>query len=242
MAAPPGSAPVQPRLFEFRMLDWAADSLLIGPANADAARALQGWADWPGRALALLGPHGSGKTHLGRAWASQVGAVVLGAGELKGAGAGEAAWAGFDRGRGRMFIDDADTGLDDFSLTRLLDRARLERGALLLTGQQAPTSWPARSADLVSRLAALPSVSLNEPDPDLLAALLQRLCRQRYLALEPRLAQYLAARMERSFAAAHALADAFDTITVRGARPIGLGDARAALARLAGGGTGAEQP
>ena len=64
----------QPRLFEFRMGERAPETLVVAEANRDAARLLTGWRDWPGGALALVGPKGSGKTHLALAWALEAGA------------------------------------------------------------------------------------------------------------------------------------------------------------------------
>ena len=64
----------QPRLFEFRMGERSPDTLVLAEANADAATLLTGWRNWPGGALALAGPPGSGKTHIALTWALEAGA------------------------------------------------------------------------------------------------------------------------------------------------------------------------
>ncbi len=69
----------QPRLFEFNMGERSPDTLVVTRANEDAARLLTEWKTWPGGALALIGPQGSGKTPLALAWAVEAGARELSA-------------------------------------------------------------------------------------------------------------------------------------------------------------------
>ena len=50
------------------------DNFLEGPANASALALIDGWPDWPNRVMLLVGPEGSGKSHLAAIWAEQAGA------------------------------------------------------------------------------------------------------------------------------------------------------------------------
>ena len=50
-----------------------------GPCNAAALALIDSWPDWPARAIALVGPEGSGKTHLATIWAAAAGARVISA-------------------------------------------------------------------------------------------------------------------------------------------------------------------
>lgn len=40
------------------------EDFFISPANALALASLDGWRDWPRGKMVLVGPRGSGKTHL----------------------------------------------------------------------------------------------------------------------------------------------------------------------------------
>jgi hypothetical protein len=54
----------------------------VSPSNALALQAVDGWRDWPGRKLLLVGPEGAGKTHLAQIWATSADAVILAADRL----------------------------------------------------------------------------------------------------------------------------------------------------------------
>ena len=104
----------------------APETLVVAAANRDAARPTE-WRTWPSGALALVGPEGSGKTHLALAWALEAGARQVSA-----RASPDDAAAIFREAQGRLLIDDADAGADEAMLWRVLDMAR--GGAVLLVG------------------------------------------------------------------------------------------------------------
>ncbi len=53
------------------------DDFLIAPPNEEAIRWLDAWPDWPGPALVIFGPAGSGKTHLAQVFQTMSKARVV---------------------------------------------------------------------------------------------------------------------------------------------------------------------
>ncbi len=200
------------------------ETLVVAEANRDAAKLLTQWRNWPGGALALVGPSGAGKTHLGLAWAVEAGARQLGP-----LTSPDDAAAIFAESGGRLFIDNADGARDEAMFWRVLDLARSRGGAVLLVGSVSPEKWGAALPDLRSRLQALPTARLGEPDEALLDLVLRRLCREQFIQLSDDAVKYLVRRMPRTFAAARQVVAALDADLVRGAKPVALGAAKKAL-------------
>jgi chromosomal replication initiation ATPase DnaA len=219
----------QLRLFDFAERKEGEGAFIVADSNRAAIGLLEQWRVWPGGALALVGPIGAGKSHLAKLWAAQSGALFLPA-KTNSASAREA----FLARDGRLVIDDADGPHDDAALLVLLDLARTEGGAVLLIGQTAPSAWPAGLPDLRSRFAALLTASLGEPEETLLAELLRRLCRARFIELRENVAKYLAQNMERSFGAARLLVNEIDRLMVDGSHPVPYDVAAEALRRVEG--------
>ncbi len=151
----------------------AAD-FIVSDANRAAFQWLARPEAWPMPRVVLVGPEGSGKTHLAGLVAARTGAWV---------------------------IDDADRSPDAEALFHAWNAASAER-PLLLTARTAPRQWPHRLPDLASRLAATPLVTLAEPDDALLAAVLEKRFADRGLRVADEVIQWLGLRIERSFAAA----------------------------------------
>jgi chromosomal replication initiation ATPase DnaA len=168
------------------------ESFIVSPTNADAVRAVDAWPVWHGGCLALIGPEGSGKTHLARAWAKRAGATVLAAD--KAASTEELAAL-----QGRpILIEDADGGVADETLFHIINMAGADGGGLLLTARAAPQAWSAALPDLRSRLNALPLAELPPPDDIVLEGVLRKFFRERNIKPADDLIPYLLRRIERS--------------------------------------------
>jgi chromosomal replication initiation ATPase DnaA len=169
---------------------YGPDEFVVAPANEAAVRALDAWPDGLGGVLALVGPEGSGKTHLMADWARRTGAALLNdvAAEL----------ADLSELEGRpVAVDDADR-VDDETLFHLINLAQAQGGGLLLACRTRPASWKAALPDLRSRLDAIRVVELGPPDDVVLWGVLERFFRQSSIRPSQELLEYLVRRIERS--------------------------------------------
>lgn len=191
---------------------YAREDFLAGPSNESAFGLIDAWPDWPSHAIAVIGPEGSGKTHLATIWAAAAGARVLSARTL-GALDPRAALA-----TGALVVEDASAVDDEPALFHLINMAREEGAFLLFTARTAPSLWPVTVADVISRLRAMPVVTMQAPDDALLRGLIVKLAADRQLKLDESVVSYLSNHIERSFAAARAAVIALDGEALRQGR------------------------
>jgi chromosomal replication initiation ATPase DnaA len=192
---------------------FAREDFFPGPGNAAALALIDSWPDWPSRAVALIGPEGSGKTHLATIWATAAGARVVSANKID----------AFDvpgmLATGALVIEDAGAATDERALFHLMNLAREEQAFLLFTTRSAPSAWHISTPDVVSRLRAMPTAQLQAPDDAMLRGVMLKLAADRQLILGDNVVSYLASRIERSFAAARAAVVALDEEALRRGRP-----------------------
>lgn len=186
-------------------LNWpVADSesdFLISSANRDAFEHLRRWSVWPVMATLLTGPRKSGRSLLGRLFVRKTG--------------------------GRLF-DDAEEH-DEEELFHAWNQAQEKRSPLLLVSAAPPPAWQIRLADLRSRLAATPHITIGEPDDEMFGNLVIKLLSDRGIATPPDLAAYLVPRIERSYVAVQQIVDILDRAMLSNHRRLTVPMARKAL-------------
>jgi chromosomal replication initiation ATPase DnaA len=194
---------------------FAREDFLAGPSNRAALALVDRWPDWPDRIMALIGPEGSGKSHLASIWAQAAGARVLAAKLLAEIDL-PAAFA-----TGALVVEDlAFAGLDERALFHLINLAREQTAFVLITSRSPLSTFPVAIRDLGSRLRAVPAVALSAPNDALLRALIVKLAADRQFNVDEALANYLANRIERSFAAARTAVNRLDEEALRQHRPV----------------------
>lgn len=195
------------------------DDFFISPTNALAVQMLEDWPKWPDNKLALIGPVGSGKTHLTQVWAADTGAVVIAARNLAMADIPTLA-------NTPVAVEDIrEIAADPTAQEALFHLHNLMREIgtpLLLTADTAPNHWGLSLPDLQSRMSAASVTTLPAPDDALLSAVLIKLFADRQTEVQPKLITYLIKRMERSFDAAGILVATLDKAALSERRAISV--------------------
>ena len=209
---------VQPRQLAFALPhaeSLTRDNFLEGPANEAGLALIDSWPDWPNRIMLLVGPEGSGKSHLAAIWAEDAGARstaahALALDDVPGALA-----------TGALVIEDLKPGrFDERAMFHLMNLARQDEAFVLMTTRLSPSAFEVELRDLRSRLRAVPTVSLLPPDDLLFRGLIVKFCADRQLSVDETVVSYLTSRIERSYAAARQAVDLLDTEALRLGRPV----------------------
>jgi chromosomal replication initiation ATPase DnaA len=209
------------------------EDFLVSAANAAAVALVDRWPEWPLASSLVVGPPGSGKTHLAHVWRLKAGADVLAAASI-----GETTIETLRVARA-LVIEDIDRGIaNEPMLFHLLNLAREQGYSLLLTSGRPPGELHVALPDLRSRLRALPMVAIEAPDETLLKAVLIKLFADRQLVVEPHVIEHVALYMERSMAAAGDIVADIDRRALALRRKVTRSLAAEGLAALRGAGVG----
>ena len=191
------------------------DNFMEGPANEAGLALIERWPDWPNRIMLLVGPEGSGKSHLAAIWAEKAGARTISAHALT-AIAVPGALA-----TGALVVEDLKpSDFDDRAMFHLLNLAREDEASVLMTARVPPAGFEVALHDLRSRLRAVPTVSLLPPDDQLFRGLIVKFCADRQMSIDETVVSYLTTRIERSYAAARQAIDLLDNEALRLGRPV----------------------
>jgi chromosomal replication initiation ATPase DnaA len=209
---------VQPRQLAFALPhaeSLTRDNFLEGPANAAGLVLIESWPDWPSRVMLLVGPEGSGKSHLAAFWAEAAGARSTSAHALTAASVPGAL------ATGALVVEDLKAAeVDERALFHLMNLAREDQAYVLITARIPPSAFQIELGDLRSRLRAVPTVSLSPPDDALFRALIVKFCADRQLTVDEAVVSYLATRIERSYAAVRQAVELLDSEALRLGRPV----------------------
>ena len=188
------------------------EDFFVAASNAAAVAFVDAPERWPFGKLLLIGPRGSGKSHLAEVFAQDRQALIVEGADL------------FEMGEPptAVVVENAErvAARHEETLFHLHNQIAERGGLLLLTAAEPPGNWGLRLPDLQSRMQATAIARLDPPDDALLAAVLVKLFADRQLQVPANLVSYLVSRMDRSFAAARRLVADLDARALALGRPV----------------------
>ncbi|QTN35302.1 chromosomal replication initiator DnaA [Cognatishimia activa] len=193
------------------------DDFFVSDANAMALALVDSWPNWAGNKLAIIGPEGSGKTHLTHVWAAQSGARIVDAASLTKDAVPDLAQTPIAVENVPAIAKDA--AAQD-ALFHLHNLTLAEGHSLLVTGVSEPKHWGLTLPDLRSRLEGTTTAVLKEPDDALLSILLAKLFVDRQLTPNTETIAYMVKHMDRSFAEARRLVRDIDQASLAKKRKV----------------------
>ena len=151
------------------------EDFIVGACNEQAVSMIDRWPEWPHRVFSVIGPTGSGKSHLARVWQARCNAGATCAADLTVDGVPNLL------SRRALVVEDGDSLRDETALFHLLNLVDQKDAWLLMTSVAPPSHWAIQDAGLSSRLSTVPSVVLEPPSDDVLGGVLEKLFRDRQI-------------------------------------------------------------
>ena len=192
----------------------SVENYLVTDSNREAVEWIDRWPSWPSPVIAINGPPGAGKSHLGVIFSDKTHARIP---DLANTGR----W--IENAGKAWLIDNVERFISvvgEQALLHFFNSVIEAKGNLLLIDRHPPSKWDILLPDLRSRLLSAFSVKIFSPDDTLLAAVLVKLLKDRQLNVNSEVIEYLLARMERSFTAAGDLVDRLDNLALAERRAI----------------------
>jgi len=172
---------------------WSRDHFVADAALTAVLDVVLQPESWIAPHLVVLGPEGSGKTHIGHMFADIHDAFFLTASRTFTLDIG----ALQDR---PYVVDDAESASQP-TLFHLNNHALAAARPLLLLTRTQPRAWAITVPDLASRLYAMRVVTVPEPDDALLRDILLRLFARRAISPSPDAIDFIMRRIDRSVGA-----------------------------------------
>jgi chromosomal replication initiation ATPase DnaA len=205
------------------------EDFFAAPCNENALLWLNRWPDWPATGLVLYGSPGCGKTHLAEIWRARSAAAIVAAAALHEQDAAE-----IISNASTLVVENIDAEVPERTLLHLYNLVGEKGGNILFTAIDPPARMAFRLPDLISRLRAMPAISIAEPDDMVLSAVMQKMFEDRQMPVGEEVISFLLARMERSFIAARNIADEIDRLALAEQRQVTIPLARRVLAEFGG--------
>ena len=177
------------------------EDFIVAPCNARVVDRIDVWPKWADPLQYIYGPTGCGKSHLASVWMQRHSAQLVQACTINPTTKVLDDWLS-DSAKDTGLVIDGFEGLPTAGeevVFHVINHARANNRHVLLLARLAPVALSLQLADLRSRLAAIDALAFGLPDDTLLSALFDKLFRDRQLAVDPRVIQYLLPRVERNF-------------------------------------------
>lgn len=164
----------------------------VSSSNHEAFECIRKWPNWPSLGMVILGPTGSGKTHLAHIWQQSSGARFF----------DQTIWSStlenfqVDQNTPLIFDEQFPEDTDFFHLLNMLKDSELP---FLILKKKPFNQDQIHLKDLRSRLLNIPSVTLHAPNDDLIKAMILKQCADAQIMISDPILNYITTHMDRSY-------------------------------------------
>ena len=188
------------------------EDFFISPSNLDAVTLLGNTDRWTSGVLLLVGPKGSGKTHLSTVWSKEHKAKHI---KL------ETVLPEVEKGLNHdlVCVEDIDIiekaerhqkSKMEEGIFHLINSIGSRGGKLLISSRKIPNALSIGLKDLESRLQSFSNTNIKEPDDSLVMALLLKYFNDRQISIKHSNLTYIADRIDRTYSSIYEFVNYLD--------------------------------
>lgn len=196
---------------------YSSDEFIISSSNEEAYLRVLSWPSWGWPYIAIYGSEGSGKTHLAYIWKEKTGAAYIQDNTFAALSCTQI----FSYSR-YICLDLSAKPHDEEKLFHLMNMVKDEGGNILFTSETPPARWNVKLPDLASRLRAIPSCEIHEPDEMLTQAIISKSLYKRGIIPRNQVVMYIADRIPRSFREIEEFIEKLDNKSLVEKKPVSI--------------------
>ena len=194
------------------------ENFYISKSNHLAVSTIKNCENWPAKKLLLMGPTGSGKSHLAEFWAEKTRALIISMSDIFNSDIIELSqYAGLllDNVDDLKLLDPVEKVIIEEKLFHLLNSTSQSSCYFLMTSSSNILSWGLKLKDLISRLETIAVAELLTPDDELLVAVLLKQFDDRQIKVSPEFVLFVSKRINRSFNSISEFVNLIDYLTLK---------------------------
>lgn len=192
------------------------DDFVVSSSNRLAYDYVVKWPQWDGPFLWIYGPPACGKTHLLHILAEKAKAPVHAQLDVA------ASSAELFGSSNLLILDNINVHKAEETLFHAINYAKEKGYMMVFSHRQPPARLEVTLPDLASRLRAIPTAAITDPDDVVLQAVMMKQLADRQLAVSSEVVQFILKRIDRSCLAVFQIVEQMDRASLEQGRTITL--------------------
>ncbi len=211
-------------LFDFKFdKNYLDQDYYLSSSNQEAYNLINCWPKWIKKTINLNGEKFSGKSHLASIFERKTTCIKIFSKNFS-----NETIQNF-KIKQALIIEDFDENFSENLLYTLLNMVEQENKYLLITSLQPINKFNFKLPDLISRIRNCLIIRINNPDDDLIFALLVKSLSDRQINIDKKLIEYIIKRIDRSYEKIFLFIHKIDKLSLEKGRPINLATVKEAL-------------
>lgn len=215
--------------------DLSEEDFMVTSCNENAYKAIKMWPYWQHFALSIYGPESCGKSHLAHMWTDRIQQSlprpiqipIIDAHSLNMKNVNKIA-----NEHNYLVIEDMDANINEEAFFHLYNFYNGPERYILFTSELPLSKIPLKLPDLRSRLNIIPNIEIEQPNDEMLTALIAKLFNDRQIIITQEMLDYILKHTERSFSFVTKLVEEIDDISWTYGRAVSIPIIKEALNNL----------